>query len=82
MSISNDHEPQDRIRDVLRIWEHNRQLYPGWLVFPSGQERSDVSRRTDEWEPPILNALDDFTPVEQLRVVRELVGARRSCLSL
>ena len=53
----------DHIRKVLEIWTHNRKLYPGWLVFPSGQERSDLSHRTGDWEPPILSAFPHFTPV-------------------
>ena len=73
MMQPNDSEPLDRIRNVVRIWAHNRKLYPGWLVFPSGQERFDLSHRTGEWELPILNAFPQFTPVEQLKAIRELV---------
>ena len=70
----------DRIRKLLDIWTHNRKLYPGWLVFPSGQERSDLSRRTADWEPPILSAFPHFTPVEQLKAVRELLWRKEILL--
>ena len=70
----------DHIRKVLEIWTHNRKLYPGWLVFPSGQERSDLSHRTGDWEPPILSAFPHFTPVEQLKAVRELLWRKEILL--
>ena len=70
----------ERIRNVLEIWAHNRKLYPGWLVFPSGQERSDLSHRTGAWEPPILSAFPHFTPVEQLKAVRELMWRKEILL--
>ena len=73
-------ESLDRIRDALDIWAHNRKLYPGWLVFPSGQERSDLSHRTGDWEPPILSAFPHFTPVEQLKAIRELMWRKEILL--
>ena len=76
----NNSEPLDRIRNVLDIWAHNRKLYPGWLVFPSGQERSDLSHRIVEWEPPILNAFSHFTPVDQLKAIRELMWRKEILL--
>ena len=76
----NDVEPSDRIRNVVDIWAHNRGLYPGWLVFPSGEERFELSWRTDDWEMPILNALHDFHPVDQLRAIRELVWRKEILL--
>ena len=76
----NDNEPIDRVRNVVDIWEHNRKLYPGWLVFPSGQERSELSWRTDEWELPILNVLPGLTPIERLRAIRELIWRKEILL--
>ena len=66
--------------DFSRFGAHNRKLYPGWLVFPSGQERTDVSRRTSEWESPILDASPDFPPVERLNAIRELIWRREALL--
>ena len=68
-----DIEPADRIRDVVGIWAHNRKLYPGWLVFPSGSEHFNLSHSTGEWESPILIAFPHFTLVEQLMAIREIV---------
>lgn len=76
----NDTELLDEIRHVVDIWAHNRKLYPGWLVFPSGQARFAFSWRTDNWEIPILSVLHDFHPVEQLRVVRELIWRKEILL--
>ena len=68
------------IREVLRVWNHNRELYPGWLVFPSGQEHFELSRYTDEWEQPILKALPLLTPTERLHAIRELLWRREIVL--
>ena len=80
MTKPNDSELLDSIRNVVDIWMHNRKLYPGWLVFPSGQERFDLSHRTDDWEPRILDALPHFTPIEQLKAIRELVWRKEILL--
>ena len=69
-----------RVKETLEVWKHNRRPYPGWLAFPSGQERGELSRRTDEWEQPILNALPELTPVERLYAIRELIWRREILL--
>ena len=79
-SPSNQNEPLETIRQVLATWAHNRKLYPGWLVFPSGEEHSVLSQHTNEWEPSILNALPKLAPVERLYAVRELVWRREILL--
>ena len=75
-----DNGSLDRVRNVVDIWEHNRKLYPGWLVFPAGQERSELSWRTEEWEIPILNELPGLTPAERLRAIRELIWRKEILL--
>ena len=80
MIQTNDVEPIDRVREVVGIWAHNRKLYPGWLIFPFGRERSNLSHRTDEWELPILNAIPSFTFAEQLMAIREIVWRREILL--
>ena len=80
MTQPNDSEPLDHIENVVRIWQHNRNLYPGWLVLPSGEERSELSRRTEDWKPPILDALPRLTLIEQLKALRELVWRKEILL--
>ena len=69
-----------RVRKTLKAWKHNRELYPGWLAFPSGEEQENFSRYTYDREPPILNALPEFAPVEQLHAIRELIWRREILL--
>ncbi len=66
----------ERVKETLDIWRHNRQLYPGWIVFPSGEERQMLSACTDNWEPMILESLSSLVPVERLSALRELVWRR------
>ena len=75
-----NNEPLDKVRRVIDAWAHNRRIYPGWLVFPSGSERSEVSWRTNDWEPHILKALPDIEPVEGLHALRELLWRREILL--
>ena len=77
---SQSDDPAGRAKSVVRAWTHNRKLYPGWLAFPFGRNRSDLSRRTDEWEPQILNVLPELTPVERLKAVREILWRREILL--
>ena len=80
MLRSHDDELRRRIAELVTIWAHNRSLYPGWLVFPSGQERFGLSRRTDECELPILNALPELDPVDRLKAIRELIWRKEILL--
>ena len=75
-----NNEPLKKVRQVIHAWAHNRRIYPGWLVFPSGPERADVSWRTNDWEPHILKALPDLEPVERLYHLRELSWLREILL--
>ena len=75
-----DHDLRRQVMEVIEYWTHNRQLYPQWLVFPPGHERSELSRRTDEWEPSILDVLPSLSPLEQLTALRELVWRKEILL--
>ena len=71
---------QDSVRDTLKIWKHNRMLYPGWIVLPAGESRSTLKMRTDSWEHHILKSLSSLSPVERLNSVRELIWRRELLL--
>lgn len=73
-------EQLETIKEVLRVWNQNRGLYPGWLVFPSGQEYFELSQFTEDWEPHILKALHALTPTERLQAVRELMWRKEILL--
>ena len=72
-------ESPDRIRQVIETWSHNRSLYPGWLILPSGQ-RTGLKMRTDDWELRILRSLQELSPVERLNAIRELIWLREIML--
>ena len=63
------------VRTTIEVWSHNRSIYPGWLVVPA-RERHQLHQATGEWEPLILKALPDLTPLQQLNAIRELVWRR------
>ncbi len=70
----------EAVRRALQTWEHNRSLYPGWLLFPSGEEREKLRMRTNDWEGHILRSFPELAPVERLKAVRELVWRREILL--
>ena len=75
-----DNKLLEQIRSTLEVWAHNRRLYPGWVFLPSAGGRANLSRLTDQWEPRVLAALPEFTPVERLESVRELLWLREILL--
>ncbi len=69
----------ERVKQTVKVWAHNRLLYPGWLAAPASI-RHDISSKTDDWEPSILEALPQVTPEQRLKSVRELVWRREILL--
>ena len=72
------HEPAylEKIREVVRVWRHNRKCYPSWSVMPFGVARI-LDSYTDHWEPAILTALPYLgNATERLEVLAELVWRR------
>ena len=69
----------DTIRDLLEVWKHNRNSYPGWVVIPN-VKRQRLSWNTDGWEDHILEASSEFDAVERLNALRELIWRREMLL--
>ncbi|MDE0529077.1 MAG: SIR2 family protein [Truepera sp.] len=67
------------VRTTIEVWSHNRSIYPGWLVVPA-REQHQLHQVTGEWEPLILKALPDLSPLQQLNAIRELVWRREVLL--
>ena len=68
------HEPEylEKIREVLRVWRHNRNCYPSWSFMPFRVARI-LDSYTNDWEPSILAALPYLdNPLERLDAVAEL----------
>ena len=73
-------EDLEGIRETMEAWAHNRKLYPGWLVFPFGNEHLELSRQTDEWEPHVIGALPSLELTERLLAIREFIWRREILL--
>ena len=72
--------PIELFRETLKVWKKNRLLYPGWLVFPIGEQRENISWRTDDWERQFLNVMPDLSLPERLEFIHELVWRREILL--
>ena len=67
---------QEATKATLDIWKYDRQLYPGWLLLPAGEQRETFKMSTDDWERHILNILPSFSALERLNAIYELVWRR------
>ena len=62
----------DTIKEITRVWRHNRLMYPGWLSLPSFNRWAMVAN-TEQWKKATLSTLQNVQPAERLRFIRELV---------
>ena len=60
------------VRNVLKVWTHNREIYPGWLAAPANT-RALMEWNTGHYGELVLDELPDLTPVERLEAIHELV---------
>ena len=66
-----DESSAETIKEVTKIWRHNRQIYPGWLTAPYSKHRQ-MEWTTADWGRRILLSLPNLTPIERLNAIREL----------
>ena len=42
---------QEKVMETIDTWQHNRKVYPGWLLLPAGEERETFrASLTNSWE--------------------------------
>ncbi len=71
--------PIREVKNVVRVWEHNRKVYPGWLFIPTTKYYL-FEQSTREWEQAILEVIPELSPLEKLSAMRELVWRREILL--
>lgn len=69
----------EQVRVAARAWEHNRKVYPGWLVIPPNKHFL-VEMSMHDWERVMLQAVLELSPIERLLVIRELVWRKENLL--
>lgn len=63
---------KDRVAKAVDAWRHNRECYPGWIVFP--RDMRPTQRLTvQNWVPIILEVLPELGLLERLDVLYEVV---------
>ena len=67
------------VRELLEVWNHNRKIYPGWLAVPFSA-KYELNTSTKKWEPLILDALQNFSLVDRLRAICELIWLKEILL--
>ena len=78
-----EHEPQqilgnqpnediDEVQRIIKIWSHNRKLYPGWIVIPFSKVRK-LNFNTQEWENKILSSISNLSAADKLPLISELI---------
>ena len=69
----------DKLRNTVRIWCHNRELYPGWIVAPK-PARLRLWWNTERWISTILEFLPTLSSAERIEVLEELNWRLETCL--
>ncbi|MDM1762776.1 MULTISPECIES: SIR2 family protein [unclassified Acinetobacter] len=62
----------ETLQEVLSIWEHNRKIYPNWIVFPLNLQHT-LDQSLNEWSEEIIKNFDNFSVDEQLRFLKEII---------
>ena len=60
------------VAKAVEAWRHNRECYPGWIVFPR-DIRSAQRETVERWAPFILDVLPSRKLLERLDVIYEMV---------
>jgi len=63
---------EEQVRNVVRSWEYNRKVYPGWLIIPPNKHLL-IGMSMHDWEKAILQVVPKFSPIERLITLAELV---------
>ncbi|HBA54075.1 MAG TPA: hypothetical protein DCZ04_06390 [Syntrophorhabdus aromaticivorans] len=69
----------EQVRALIRAWEHNHKIYPGWLIIPPNKH-FQIGMSMPDWEQAILQVLPELTVLERLSAIRELVWRREILL--
>ncbi|MEQ1370275.1 SIR2 family protein [Acinetobacter schindleri] len=70
-TTTNNVIPQEKIEEVVNIWEHNRKIYPNWIVFPVDRQY-DLDNQYNEWINIILKHINDLNIKTQVKALREI----------
>ena len=61
-----------KVAKAVDAWRHNRECYPGWIVFPR-DIRSTQRETVERWAPFILDVLPSMKLLERLDIIYEMV---------
>lgn len=61
-----------KVAKAVEAWRHNRECYPGWIVFPR-DIRSARRETVERWAPFILGVLPSIKLLERLDVIYEMI---------
>ncbi len=64
--------PIETLKEVLAVLEHNRKIYPNWLIYPIDKQY-DLDLILNEWVNLIIENINSFCQKEQLRFLNEII---------
>jgi len=70
---------KEQLRSELAIWQHNRKLYPGWLIAPY-QTRNKIWATTYRWLTGVINTDKTWADAELLILYDETFWRMNLCL--
>lgn len=64
--------PTETLKELLTVLEHNRKIYPNWLIYPLDKQY-DLDLILNEWANVITENLNSFSSIDQLRFLNEII---------
>ncbi|WP_139791359.1 SIR2 family NAD-dependent protein deacylase, partial [Acinetobacter baumannii] len=62
----------EKFREILEIWEHNRSIYPDWIVLPI-EKHPILDLSIQYWENEFLFKYDDLSDDEKFKFLTEII---------
>lgn len=66
------HNLRDELVSLIQVLEHNRSLYPGWVICPIDVQKSYFDH-VERWEWEFENHYSDLDPIDQIRLAYEIL---------
>jgi hypothetical protein len=77
--INENHDIQEKIDNIIDIWKHEREHYPGWMIMPYGR-REEIEESVEQWGMllQLLKQEKEFRNIGSL--LYEFNWRRKQCL--
>lgn len=62
----------EMLQKILFTWEHNRKIYPNWVIFPLNKQYN-LDQSLNEWSEEIIKNIHNFNIIDQIKALKEII---------